>query len=426
MTRDVPPADDDRRPDSPARRIDTASNLLLGLLALQNNFIDRDALLGAFNAWVADRSRGLGRILLDRGALSPPRRQLLEALVEEHIRMHGDDPEKSLAALSSIGSVRDDLSRVADPEVQESLAHVSAARSHQDDDPYRTVAPSSVGESTSAGTRFRILRPHARGGLGEVFVALDTELNRDVALKEIQDRFADDPRYRARFEFEAEVTGGLEHPGIVPVYGLGHTADGRPFYAMRFIKGNSLKEAIQRFHRGRETAGARPGREHAGAARAAGAVHRRLRCDGVCARPAGAASRPQAGQHHAGQVRRDAGGRLGPGQGAGRTRARVYDRAAGAAVEALVRQRTGADAGGIGGGNARLHEPRAGGRPGREAGGARATSTAWARPSIMCSPGMPPARPSSEARSTGRCWRGRSVVRGRSTRGSRRPWRRSV
>ena len=52
----------------------------------------------------------------------------------------------------------------------------------------------------------------------------------------------------ARFEFEAEVTGGLEHPGIVPVYGLGHTADGRPFYAMRFIKGNSLKEAIRRFH----------------------------------------------------------------------------------------------------------------------------------------------------------------------------------
>jgi tetratricopeptide (TPR) repeat protein len=81
-----------------------------------------------------------------------------------------------------------------------------------------------------------------------VFIALDTELNRDVALKEIQDRFADEPRYRSRFEFEAEVTGGLEHPGIVPVYGLGHTPDGRPFYAMRFIKGNSLKDAIRRFH----------------------------------------------------------------------------------------------------------------------------------------------------------------------------------
>jgi tetratricopeptide (TPR) repeat protein len=85
-------------------------------------------------------------------------------------------------------------------------------------------------------------------GLGEVFIALDTELNRDVALKEIQGQYADNPQFRARFRFEAEVTGGLEHPGIVPVYGLGHTPDGRPFYAMRFIKGDSLKEATQQFH----------------------------------------------------------------------------------------------------------------------------------------------------------------------------------
>ncbi len=81
-----------------------------------------------------------------------------------------------------------------------------------------------------------------------MFVARDTELNRNVALKEIQDQFADDPLYRARFEFEAEVTGGLEHPSVVPVYGLGRMADGRPFYAMRFIRGDSLKEAIRRFH----------------------------------------------------------------------------------------------------------------------------------------------------------------------------------
>src|SRR5207302_3235612 len=43
--------------------------------------------------------------------------------------------------------------------------------------------------------------------------------------------------------------GGLEHPGVVPVYGLGQYADGRPFYAMRFIKGDSLKDTIERFHK---------------------------------------------------------------------------------------------------------------------------------------------------------------------------------
>ena len=80
-------------------------------------------------------------------------------------------------------------------------------------------------------------------------VAQDTELSREVALKEIQSRFADDQNSRSRFVLEAEVTGGLEHPGIVPVYGLGQYKDGRPYYAMRFIRGDSLKEAADRFHK---------------------------------------------------------------------------------------------------------------------------------------------------------------------------------
>jgi serine/threonine-protein kinase len=117
-----------------------------------------------------------------------------------------------------------------------------------DSNPDRT-ATYSVGTATSDGQRFRVLRPHARGGLGAVFVALDTELHREVALKQILDSHADDAVSRQRFLLEAEVTGGLEHPGIVPVYGLGTYADGRPYYAMRFIRGDSLKEAIAAFHR---------------------------------------------------------------------------------------------------------------------------------------------------------------------------------
>jgi len=99
-----------------------------------------------------------------------------------------------------------------------------------------------------SGPRYRVLRPHARGGLGEVFIAEDMELGRHVALKEIQARYADHADSRTRFVLEAEITGGLEHPGIVPVYGLGAHPDGRPYYAMRFIQGESLREAITRFH----------------------------------------------------------------------------------------------------------------------------------------------------------------------------------
>ncbi len=223
-------------------------NLLFGLLALLNNFIDRDALIDAFHRWVGDRSTPLDRILLDRGALSPSRHVLLTGLVDEHIKLHGHDIERSLAALSSIGSVREDLSRIDDAELRTCLSHVSAAIRDQTDR-FDTVAPASVGESTSSPiSRFRILRPHARGGLGQISIALDRELHRPVALKEIQDRHADDLQSRARFVEEAEITGKLEHPGIIPVYGLGHDATGRPFYAMRFIAGDSLKEAITSFH----------------------------------------------------------------------------------------------------------------------------------------------------------------------------------
>jgi eukaryotic-like serine/threonine-protein kinase len=89
---------------------------------------------------------------------------------------------------------------------------------------------------------------HVEPRLIEVFVARDEELKREVALKEIQARHADDPEAWARFLLEAEVTGGLEHPGIVPVYGLGVYPDGRPFYAMRLIKGDSLRAAIRAHH----------------------------------------------------------------------------------------------------------------------------------------------------------------------------------
>jgi eukaryotic-like serine/threonine-protein kinase len=230
-------------------------NLLFGILALQMDFIARDTLIAALNAWVLEKQTPLGQILCKQGALSESRHALLEALVQEHVRQHDGDPTKSLAALSSLGSARRELEAVADPELQATLDHLTQP-TEADADATRSM---QVGQSTSAGARFRILRPHARGGLGEVFVAYDSELNREVALKEIQADHAHNTDSRSRFLLEAEVTGGLEHPNIVPVYGLGTYADGRPFYAMRFIKGDSLKEAIERFYAADQAPGRDPG-----------------------------------------------------------------------------------------------------------------------------------------------------------------------
>jgi serine/threonine-protein kinase len=234
-------------PDPTPARPAADRNLLFGVLALQMDFVTRDGLIAAMNAWVLDKAKPLGQVLREQGALRADAHALLEGLVCMHLKLHDNDPQKSLAAVSSIGSLREQIRQVGDAEVQASLARVATAHD-AGADPFVTRPP-SVGTPTSAGQRFHILRPHARGGLGEVFVAHDAELRREVALKEIQDRHADDPASRSRFLLEAEITGGLEHPGVVPVYGLGTYADGRPFYAMRFIRGDSLKDAIQRFHK---------------------------------------------------------------------------------------------------------------------------------------------------------------------------------
>ncbi len=90
-----------------------------------------------------------------------------------------------------------------------------------------------------------------QGGMGQLWIAVDLEFNRKVALKEIVPSSADNEAYRQRFLSEAEITGRLEHPGIVPVYSLGHHADGRPYYAMRLITGEdtgTLQAAIERLH----------------------------------------------------------------------------------------------------------------------------------------------------------------------------------
>jgi len=107
--------------------------------------------------------------------------------------------------------------------------------------------------------RFRIVKPHAHGGLGEVFVAHDEQLDRQVALKRIRPELAEHESSRARFIGEAEITGRLEHPNIAPVYALGRDRDKRPCYAMRFIDGAPFDQVIENFHRA-HAAGGDPGK----------------------------------------------------------------------------------------------------------------------------------------------------------------------
>jgi hypothetical protein len=88
--------------------------------------------------------------------------------------------------------------------------------------------------------------------MGRVWMARDTGLDRDVALKELHPELAENPSLLARFLREARITGQLEHPGIVPVYELARSDDPpQPFYTMRFVRGRTLTQTSLEYHQKR-------------------------------------------------------------------------------------------------------------------------------------------------------------------------------
>ncbi|MGB7344590.1 MAG: serine/threonine-protein kinase, partial [Pirellulaceae bacterium] len=115
-------------------------------------------------------------------------------------------------------------------------------------DPASPAEPMSALRPSDDGPRFQILSSHEQGGLGEVLIAYDRQLRREVAVKQIRPKWQSHTEARQRFVQEAEVTGRLEHPGVVPVYAMGNWEDGREYYAMRFIEGDTLGEVIDRYH----------------------------------------------------------------------------------------------------------------------------------------------------------------------------------
>ena len=106
---------------------------------------------------------------------------------------------------------------------------------------------SAAGSPDLSGTRYRLLEFIARGGMGAVYLAEDFVLRRRVALK-ILDPSASSPGLAARLLREARILARLERPGIVPVHDVGTLADGRVFYAMKFVEGRRLDHHLQQIH----------------------------------------------------------------------------------------------------------------------------------------------------------------------------------
>jgi hypothetical protein len=174
-------------------------NLLHGVLAVQLNFVDAEQLTAAMGnpGGNVENPRPLLDILLEQQALDRESCELIEGLVKKHLQRHGGDSQRSLAALPATHRVREALSR----------AHGSASEATRSFFPLTDRAIeldlAAKRHAVSADGRYLIVRPHAKGGLGQVSLARDLQLDREVAYKELLEFHADDEDTRTRFELEA-------------------------------------------------------------------------------------------------------------------------------------------------------------------------------------------------------------------------------
>lgn len=157
----------------------------------------------------------LSRLVSDDSPLSQAQRDQLQPFLNDFIKA-------SSSKLSTIDQANEDLG--TDSHVIE-----------------RELANRNF-DDTLAITRFL-----AEGGLGKVWVAKDHAVQREIVLKQLRDASAGDTT-KDRFLHEAQVTAGLEHPNIVPVYGLNADIEGQPYYTMKYVRGDTFADMIERHH----------------------------------------------------------------------------------------------------------------------------------------------------------------------------------
>jgi serine/threonine-protein kinase len=230
--------------------MDTDRNLLFGVLALQADAICRSHFLEACAVWAHQKDRSLADLLLERGWITPEDRADIDRVVARKLKKHSGDARAGLVEVTT-DEVRQSLAEVDDADVRRTLGEA-----------LRPQGPGPVSTADSLpgrGGRYVLSRLHAKGGIGQVWLARDSSLGRDVALKELRPDRAHQPALRIRFLREAQVTGQLEHPGIVPIYELGtKPTDDEPFYTMRFVRGRTLTEALRAYHGRRQRGEAGP------------------------------------------------------------------------------------------------------------------------------------------------------------------------
>ncbi len=208
-------------------------NLLFAILGMRMQVLPHQSLIDLLSDWPDNQPMTLGEALEARNELDPNDRALVERVMDRHLAAHRGDVAASLAALQQPASQLE--------WEHEQLAPSRIRKAWQN-------AGRGQGRWSTAQERFRPVRLLEREGLGEVWVAHDEELAREVCLKRLATNLLSDRGAQERFQREAEVVVMLEHPTVRPIFARGKEADGRPFYAMRHIHGNRLDESVARLH----------------------------------------------------------------------------------------------------------------------------------------------------------------------------------
>jgi tRNA A-37 threonylcarbamoyl transferase component Bud32 len=223
--------------------MNVAQDLVFGLLALQAGLIEFDQLIDACKLCTKHQHMTLTEILMNRGWIKQSDKDRVAALVEHELLTSGRDTDLGIAAPVDLLGAGGVVPRptLRDPEVPCSQSDLTQ--------PLLATPDSGTDFLPDIQERYTRIRLHATGGIGCIWLARDNYLGREIALKELRPDQAGNPMLRSRFLKEAQITGQLEHPGIVPVYDLTlRTEDQHPFYTMRFIKGRTLSEAARAFH----------------------------------------------------------------------------------------------------------------------------------------------------------------------------------
>lgn len=244
-------------------------NLLFGVMAVQLKFISPQSLMEAAAGWAVHKKNPLKDYLVEVGLITAEAAGMIEALLEEQVKIHSGDVRATLASFGGERAVQESFAASSVLVAGNKLESFGGVSGRPEDVTPRATAPGfeegplsedQLLEDAKSLTlehpgRYSIQREHSRGGIGRVMLAFDAHIGREIAVKElIPERHAvslsperSSRRSQAilsRFLREARITGQLEHPAVVPVYEVGRRPDGSIYYTMKFVRGKTLAQAL--------------------------------------------------------------------------------------------------------------------------------------------------------------------------------------